>query len=170
MSQTLFTKRINTMKKLISTLLIATTIANANCDEIETRTDDFTGSVTRTHPLDFSTSDLPIRISKHVDGTSIGYSLILAVRGSEVYAGMKNVEVKFFDGTVYSFRNANVNIRYLNGYMYQTHISLNKEEVLMLMSKKIQKYRLAAYQRDVIPEESIKFNDFVNCLTAVEKG
>lgn len=159
------------MKKLITTLLIATTISNASvCSEITTKVDDFTGAISKTHPLDFSNSGMPMMIVKHIEGTSAKYSLILGVKGSDVHAGMRNVEVKFFDGTVYSFKNANVNIRYSNGYLYQTLISLNKEEVLLLMGKKIQKYRLAIYHRDVIPEESIRFNDFVNCLTAVEKG
>lgn len=154
------------MKKLLATLLIATTISNASiCKEIEIRTDDFTGDVSKTHPLDFSTSSLPIRITKHIDESTENYTLILAVKGSDIHAGLKNVDIKFFDGSMYSFPNANVKIRYSNGYMYQTIVQLTSEEVIMLKNKKIQKYRLAIYHRELIPEESIRFNDFVNCLT-----
>lgn len=159
------------MKKIISTLLIATTIANASiCDAITTKVDGFTDVVSKSNPLDFSASDSPLLITKHIDGTNIKYQLILPVRGSGLHVELENVDVKFFDGSTYSFTNANMNIHYSDGYLYTASIHLTNEQVVMLKSKKIQKYRLAIYHRELIPKESIRFNDFVNCLTAVEKG
>ena len=154
------------MKKLITALLIATTISNASvCNEIKTRVDDFTGKITKHSPYGFS-----MRFSKDVDNGLTEYWLMLTANSS-YYSRGEGVTIKFFDGTLYSLPEEEVSIdRYDGQWNYDSYIKLTSEEVVMLQTKKITNYKLWIFNEKVIPEESIRFNDFVNCLTAVEKG
>jgi hypothetical protein len=153
------------MNKIIATVLLAASLATADvCQDIYTNEDEFTGEITQRNPFDFTSSLNPIAIYKHIRGGSAVYSLILSVKGSDNYSRLKNVDVKFFDGTVYSFKNAEVNARYSDGWNYSTMITLTREQFSIFKSKNIQKYRLSIYSREVGPEESATFKGFVNCL------
>ena len=152
------------MKKLITALLIATTIANANCNEIKTRVDEFTGKITKHSPYGFS-----MRFSKDVDNGLTEYWLMLTANSS-YYSRGEGVTIKFFDGTLYNLPKEEVSVdRYDGQWNYDSYIKLTSEEVVMLQTKKITNYKLWIFNEKVIPEESIRLNDFVNCLTAVEK-
>ena len=150
---------------MITAILLAASLATADiCHGIETTEDDFTGEITQRNSFDFVSSMNPIAIYKHVRGGSAIYSLILSVKGSDSYSRLKNVDIKFSDGTVYRFENADVSARYSDGWNYSTMVTLTREQFLMLKNKNIQKYRLSIYSREVGPEEAAVFKGFVNCL------
>jgi len=158
------------MKKTITALLVATTISNASiCNEIKTRTDEFTGDIQQHNPYHSPTGFPSMFLHKYIEKESVIYSLNLTAKSSSYYRG-EGVIIKFYDGTTYSFPEEKINVsRYDGEWNYDSHVILTSEEVVMFQNKKIEKYELYIFSNTITPEESIRFNLFVNCLTAVKK-
>lgn len=138
---------------------------NALCSKIEKRTDDFTNEVTINNPIIEGRQISSMILYKTVKSGKVSYSLSLRTYGSTVNVGETGVIILFDDGTKMSKPTVKIDVDTdEKGFEYSAYIPLTETEVKSLTTKKIKKFRLYIYDKEVSPSFAEKFTYYVKCV------
>lgn len=138
---------------------------NALCSKIEKRTDDFTNEVTINNPIIEGRQISSMILYKTVKSGKVSYSLSLRTYGSTVNVGETGVIILFDDGTKISKPTVKIDVDTdEKGFEYSAYIPLTETEVKSLTTKKIKKFRLYIYDKEVSPGFAEKFTYYVKCV------
>ena len=54
-----------------------------------------------------------------------------------------------------------------NGYVYDSYILLNKEQIAILKDKKVNKFKSEIYEIELSENNSYKIKTYINCMTTL---
>lgn len=135
------------------------------CAKIQNKTDDFTDEITINSPPLESNQIAPMIIYKIVKSGKENYYLSLRTYGSTVNVGETGVIVLFDDGTKMNKPTEKIDVDSdATGFSYSAFIQLTETEVKSLTTKKITKFRLYIYDKEVSQGFAEKFTNYVQCV------
>ena len=135
-------------------------------NHIDKVVDDFTDEIKINSPIFDDMCFIKIvKVNKTVD-----YYLRLTTSSYSVNVLEKGVIILFTDNTKLNKPNVDIDIKASSyGYNYSAFIPLTLNDLKLLKTKKIKKYRLYIHDEDVDSEDSEKFNGFVNYISKINK-
>lgn len=135
------------------------------CDKIEFSVDDFTNVATFNNPTFENGQITPMILYKIIENSNTKYYLSLRSYGVTVNVMEKGVIILFDDGTKINKPKVEIDVEAdKKGFEYRAYFSLTEAEVLSLTVKKIKKFRLYIYDKEVGKALSEKFTYYVKCL------
>ncbi|HLU86483.1 MAG TPA: hypothetical protein VKZ44_01935 [Taishania sp.] len=135
------------------------------CSLIEKKTDDFTNEIKLNSPLTVNTEVAPLIIYKTIKNNQVIYNLALQTYGVTFNSNQSGVIILFDDGTKMNKPSTKVNVDYSNsGYEYRSFIFLTENDMKILSTKRIKKFRLYIYDKEIEPMYSNKFTKLVKCI------
>ena len=127
-------------------------------DSIVREIDDMTDDIKISSPVSKTMAILK-RIK--TDGTS--YYFMLSTTGVTGINNSKGVIVLFDDNTRMTLPDEEITLNTeIDGFRYFAVIKLTKEDLIILATKKIKKYRLHIFDQTITPEEGNLFANYVN--------
>jgi hypothetical protein len=141
---------------------------NTVCPEIEKQDDDFTSEIKFNTPYPDNKSQALIVLYKHIKNGKPVYYLSLRTYGGTAVVDGIGATVLFSDGTKWS-KPIKIGVEAeSDGYEYSAFIPLNQTDLALLSSKKIKKYRLYIFDKDVNTYQANKIKLYANCLKKVK--
>lgn len=138
---------------------------NAFCSRIKKSKDDFTNEITINNPLVEGGAIAPVVIYKLFKNGRANYFLSMTTYGSTLSVRENGVIVLFEDGTKLSKPMAKIDVEIdNNGFKYSAFMSLTEIELSAFIAKKIKKFRLYIYDKDVDQSFAQKFTYYVKCV------
>lgn len=139
---------------------------NASCDKIEKKVDEFTGDIRLYSPLSKGFKMNPMIIYKSIIKDDTIYYLSLRTPGLTLNVGETGTIILFEDGSkITSSDKIDVKVNSGgDGYIYNVFFLLSKEDMQILRTKKIKKFRLYIYDEEVKEDFASTFNEYVNCI------
>ncbi len=165
------------MKKIILILVILLLIGFNSygqdkedfCSKIKKEVDEFTDKVEYSTPsLKDGRSSIEIIKTKENDSASYAsYYLYIITIGSILTVGGDGVILLLDDKTKIVKPDQEVHVRVTEdyGYKYSSYISLTNEDIEILKSKSIDKFRLYIYDKDLSSVTSNSIQMYIQCLT-----
>ena len=131
---------------------------NEVCSKINKKVDDFTNEIEF-----FSPSKSP-KIIKNINGKTSTYYLYLSSLGQTYNPNIKGIIILFKDGTkmIKDVKISSQATAY--GHNYSCNVLLNQNDLNILSTKNIKKYRLYIYDSEVSSIDSEKFRLQVKCI------
>lgn len=134
------------------------------CSKIDKQIDDFTNEVKLNSPLMSSRQLSPMIIYKHINNGKIVYYLSLSTYGSTVNVNENGVIILFQDGTKWT-RASKINVEAdSKGFEYSAFITLTPADLVTFSTKKIKKFRLYIYDKEVNSSDAEKFRLYAQCI------
>ena len=134
----------------------------AVCAKITRSVDEMTDEIKLNTPYgsDFS-------IYKYITSESTEYYLSLNTTGSTVVVDGTGVIILFTDGSKMT-KPDEIGVKAgSNGFNYSAFISLTQEDLDVLSTKQIKKFRLYIFDQKVEPFEGEEFTNFVKCMMEI---
>ncbi len=155
------------MKKIVLMLILLNTnciFSQIDCSKTERKIDEFTEQVYINSPLINRGGMSNMVIYKIIEKTRTVYSIHLNATGNTINFNIKGVIVIFDDGTKWT-SDDRVECDYDDGhYNYSTYLTLTEEDVIVFSTKKISKYRLYIYDKEIKEKEAERFRENVECV------
>jgi hypothetical protein len=121
---------------------------NAICEKIIRKIDDFTGAITINSPFFEGSNSSDAVIFKEIKNGKATYDLNLTAYGSTVSVDGKGVIILFEDGTKINKTTQKVDVKAKeSNFEYSVYITLSPNDLILLKTKKIAKFRLYIYDR-----------------------
>jgi hypothetical protein len=137
---------------------------DAICKNIERKVDDFTNEVKINSPLSENYKMCDMIIYKDIKNGKSVYTLSLTAYGSTANVGGKGVIILFEDGTKINKPTVEIDVEAnSSNFEYSAYITLNLNDLKLLSTKKIDKYRLYIYDK-VNGSFAEKFQYYVKCV------
>jgi hypothetical protein len=141
---------------------------DAICKNIERKVDDFTNVVNINSPISENYKMCDMIIYKDLKNGKNVYTLSLKAYGSTATVGGKGVIILFEDGTKINKPTVEIDVEAnSSNFRYSVYITLSPNDLILLKTKTIAKFRLYIY--DNSPDEyfALKFMNYVKC--AIDK-
>jgi hypothetical protein len=135
------------------------------CSLIIRDVDDFTDEISLRSP--YSNDNLqmyPMAIIKTISKTKTTYYLSLLAIGQTVSLFEKGVIILFDDGTKWTKPNEIDVEATENGFEYRAFITLSLADLTTFSTKKIKKYRLYVYDKEVNSNDADNFKIYTKCI------
>jgi hypothetical protein len=137
---------------------------NDVCSKLERKMDDFTGVIKLNSPISNNYEISSMIIYKEIDKTKTSYFLSLRTKGSTVNVDGTGATILFDDGTKW-IKPVKIDVEAEeDGFEYSAFITLSQADLITFSTKKIQKYRLYIYDKEINTSEADKFKIYVNCI------
>jgi hypothetical protein len=135
------------------------------CSSIKIKKDDFTDKVNFDAPWE-KDGLARYQISKVISANSKSYYLYITTTGSTPNVGIKGVILLLDDKSKINKPDVTVDIK-VDGsnYEYSALIPLTEQEMNLLKTKSIDKYRLYIYDQDLSYGASEKLKMYIQCIT-----
>jgi len=134
------------------------------CENIERKVDEFNGEIGLNSPMIENLDFAPMVILKTISKTGTQYYLALDAIGSTLVYNATGVTILFTDSTKWQ-RASKVTVKYHDGhYLYSTFITLTQADLVTFSNKRIKKYRLYIFDKDVNEFDGYKFGVYVKCI------
>lgn len=137
---------------------------NYLCSKIEKEKDDFTNELRFSSPLMSGREILPMTIHKYINKGKSTFYLSLSVTGNTVNVNKNGVIILFQDGTKWT-RASKIDVESgSSGFDYSTFITLTPNDIMTFSTKKIKKFRLYIYDKEVNSSDADKFKLYTECI------
>lgn len=134
------------------------------CSKLKREIDDFTGEIKISSPISSGRQLSPMTIYKHINKSKTVYYLRLRTYGSTLNVSETGVIVLFTDGTKW-IKQSKIDVdAESNGFEYSAFINLTPTDLISFSTKKIKKFRLYIYDKEVNSSDADKFKLFVKCV------
>lgn len=132
--------------------------------KVERNVDDFTGEINISSPS-FTRCAVPIVILKTIKKLKkTHYYLSLRAYGNTLNVNKKEISVLFVDGTKWN-KQSSIETEYDDGgYTYSAFIDLSPKDLVLFSTKKIKKFRLYIYDKDININDSEKFCEYIKLV------
>jgi hypothetical protein len=137
------------------------------CSNIKTKKDDFEEQVNIDAPWE-KDGLASFNLSKVISGNTKSYYLFVTTTGSTPNVGIKGVILLLDDKSKINKPEVEIDIE-VDGssYKYSAFIPLTEQEMNILKTKSIDKYRLYIYDQDLSYGASEKLKMYVQCITGM---
>lgn len=160
------------MKYILLYVLLPVLSSAQDCSKIQKVVDDFTGAVEYNTPMikPKSSRTYSAILFRNINNGKPIYALRLEASGSTPNLNKAGAIIMFSDSTKWEKPNASIDVEVGKDgrYEYSTYITLTDEELAMLASKPLWKFRLYIYDRQLLPDEANDFMTNVQCLRAIK--
>lgn len=131
-----------------------------DCNNIEVQNDEFSNKTIYNSPF---ISD--ISISKFKKNNKSNYYLSLYAYGYTVVLNETKIIILFSDKTkLYKNSKIDCNVSEKGGFVYSSIIQLNNDDLKLLSTKEISKFRLYVFDNEISESESLIFKEYVKCI------
>jgi hypothetical protein len=139
------------------------------CSDIKTKKDDFTDEIKM--ETSFLKDGLArLHLSRNVSSNSDRYYLYLTAIGTTPNVGINGVILLLEDKTKINKPDVSIDVKVTEAnYEYSAFISLTSDEINLLQSKGIDKYRLYIYDQDLSYGTSEKLKMYFQCISEKKK-
>jgi hypothetical protein len=130
--------------------------------------DDFTGEINISSPI-FRKCAVPFVIQKTITKLKkTYYYLSLRTYGNTLNVNEKVISVIFEDGTKWS-KQSKIDADYDDGsYIYSAFIGLSQNDLEIFSTKKIKKFRLYIYDKEININDAEKFCEYVKLIKSAK--
>lgn len=143
---------------------------NIICDKIERKIDDFTSEINLNSPLSEGRKTSDVIIYKDIKSGKATYYLRLTAYGNTVSVDGKGVIILFEDGTKLNKPTQKVDVEAESSiFEYSAFITLTPNDLILLKTKKIAKFRLYIYDNSIDEYFAEKFTYYVKCIVEAKK-
>ena len=155
-------------KILLRTFMLLSFISNAQtdsplCSKIQRSVDEMTDKITLMTPSEEAIP--PIKLAKVISKKDTLYLFRLRTIGNTLNIGETSVIILFSDGTKMTKQTKiGTDLNEDNTWLYKANITLTSEELNIISTKTIKKFRLFIYDQDVKEQEATDFKAYVNCI------
>jgi hypothetical protein len=147
---------------VINTILYAQITPIDVSKSISKNVDEMSGEIKIMSPI-----GTPTGIIKYIKTDFEACYLALSVYGSTCVVGEKGVIVLLDDGTKLTWPDKEVNLDTDDeGFRYHAFIKLSESDVKVLSTKKIKKFRLYIFDKNLSLEDGNLFANYVNCVAS----
>ena len=139
-------------------------IDSSLCSKIQKSVDDMTGKITFITPSEEAIP--PLKLAKVISDKDILYLFRLRTTGPTLNVGQTGVIILFTDGTKMN-KETKIGTEVgdvTNSWLYKANLILSAEELNIIATKTIKKFRLYIYDHDVNEKEANDFKGYVNCI------
>jgi hypothetical protein len=110
-----------------------------------------------------------IHLVKKINKNVASYYLDLMTQGSTLFVGWKGAILVFTDGTKLKMPNAEIDIEVSDyGFRYTSSISLSRDDLKVLSSKNIDKFRLNIFDGEVNSKDSRMFRIYAKNIVKLK--
>lgn len=136
------------------------------CNLIQRKIDDFTGEITLRSPINYKSQNIPFAIIKTIKNSVTKYYLSLSSYGLNVSVDINDITILFDDNSKLNKKSKiDVNVaKNGNGYRYSAFIPITQQDLDILSTKKIIKYRLYIYDYSLNDENGEMFKSLIKCI------
>ncbi len=158
------------MKKILLIIFVVLSInINAQrdsslCNKIERIVDDMTGKITIGSPSEEAVPSL--KLVKVILAKDTLYLFRLRTYGITLNISETGVIILFTDGTK-MIKETKIAVDIgdeTNSWLYKANITASSEDLKILATKTIKKFRLFIYDKDINEKEGNDFREYVNCI------
>jgi len=137
---------------------------DAFCKKIKRKVDDFTDDITINSPLIDNRNISSMIIYKTISKGKVIYNLRLKTFGSTVIVDGTGAIILFEDGTKIT-KPVKIDVEAdTKGFEYSAFLPLTQNDLEILSSKKVKKFRLYIYDETVNPVFAAKFKIYIDCI------
>lgn len=134
------------------------------CGNIERKIDDFENTIKLNSPLFINNQIAPLIIYKDISKTNSSYFLSIRTIGSTATVDGTGVTIIFDDGTKWS-KPVKIDVKVNNsGFEYSAFIPLTTTDLNTFSQKKVTKFRLYVYDKNISSIDGEKFSSYVKCI------
>lgn len=135
------------------------------CKDIEVKVDEYNGNKTISSPFGKGLNSFPFHFSRIFSKEKESALIMLTAEGKTYTLSGDRLDVIFEDKSTFSKQVKILPSYRSNGnYIYYTSFNLSEEELELFKNKKVAKYRIYIFEKELSPRQSNVMNEYFKCV------